>query len=68
MEKVELENIANSIKDLKNLPNSKLVEHLDKLSIEYEDTKTMVINLTYHLDVIEEMYNSILKEYENRNS
>lgn len=68
MEKKELENIANSMVELKNLPNAKLIEFMDKLTVEYEDTKTYIINSSYHLDAVEELYNKVLKEYENRNS
>ena len=67
MENKELENIASLMGELKNLPNTKLVEFMDKLTIEYEDTKTFIINSTYHLDVVEGLYNKILKEFESRN-
>jgi len=66
MKKEELDHIATSLSDLKNLPNSKLVEFMDKLSMEYEDTKTFIINSTLHLDAVENLYNKILKEYETR--
>lgn len=66
MKKEELDHIATSLSDLKNLPNSKLIEYMDKLTVEYEDTKIFIINSTLHLDAVENLYNKILKEFENR--
>jgi len=66
MKKEELDHIASSLKELKDLPNSILVEFMDKLTIEYEDTKTFIINSTLHLDAVESLYNKILKEFETR--
>lgn len=66
MKKEELDHIASSLSELKDLPNSKLVEFMDSLSIEFEDTKTFIINSTLHLDVVENLYNKILKEFESR--
>jgi hypothetical protein len=67
MTKEELIEIKEQQKDLKNLPNSKLVEIMDKLSLEFDETKENLIKYTYHLDNIELMYNSTLKEYQERN-
>jgi hypothetical protein len=53
--------------DLKNLPNSRLIEMMDKLSIDFDLTRTNIINLTMYLDSVEELYNKTLKEYEQRN-
>jgi hypothetical protein len=39
---------------------------MDFLNDDFQETKEMIINLTYHLDNIEEMYNKILKEHESR--
>ena len=68
MTKIELENILSQRSNIKNLPNNALIEYMDKLSNEFEVTKQTLISLTYHLDKIEELYNFILKEYENRNN
>ena len=66
MKKEELDHIATSLNGLKDLPNSQLIEFMDKLTIEYENTKTYIINSTMHLDVVENLYNKILKEFEKR--
>jgi hypothetical protein len=36
------------------------------LTTDFEETKEKIINLTFYLDKVEELYNSILKEYQNR--
>lgn len=63
----EFETILKEQGDLKNLPNSRLVEIMDKLSIDFDFTKNNIINLTMYLDNVEELYNKALKEYELRN-
>jgi archaellum component FlaC len=49
------------------IPNSKLEENMDKLSQEFEEIKNSIIGMSFYLDKIEELYNRILKEYQNRN-
>lgn len=66
MTKEELQEIIDSQKDLSNLPNGNLINHMDKLTTDFESTKESIIKLTYYLDTIEELYNNILKEYQNR--
>jgi hypothetical protein len=66
MLKEELENIISQQSDLKNLPNSELIKSMDLLTTDFESTKQNIINLTYYLDNIEELYNLILKEYQSR--
>lgn len=66
MEKQEFENITTVLSDLKNLPNAKLIEMMDKLSEEFDIIKANIIASTYHLDKVEETYNRILKEFDSR--
>lgn len=66
MNRQEFENIIKEQTESKNLPNSRLVEMLDVLSNEFETTKQNLINLSFYLDSVEELYNKILKEYQNR--
>jgi hypothetical protein len=66
MLKEELKNIIDQQSDLKNLPNSELIKSMDLLTTDFESTKQNIINLTYYLDNIEELYNLILKEYQSR--
>jgi hypothetical protein len=66
MLKEELEHIIKQQSDLKNIPNSELIKSMDLLTTDFESTKQNIINLTYYLDKIEELYNLILKEYQSR--
>jgi hypothetical protein len=66
MTKEELQEIIDSQKDLKNLPNSTLISHMDLLTQDFDDTKEKIISMTYYLDKVEELYNNILSEYQNR--
>lgn len=66
MKKEEFENIEKEMVDLKNQPNSKLIEFMDKLTDDFEITKNNIIGLTLYLDKVEEMYNKVLQEYQNR--
>ena len=52
--------------ELKNLPNAKLIEMMDKLSDEFDLITANIIASTYHLDKVEETYNRILKEFDSR--
>lgn len=66
MKKEELKLIQEEQKNLGQLPNSKLIEFMDKLSLEFEEVKKTIIESTYHLDSVELMYNNILEEYKKR--
>ena len=66
MKKEELETIINEQPNLTNLPNQKLIEFMDLLSSDFEDTKQNIINSTIYLDKLEELYNNTLKIYQER--
>jgi hypothetical protein len=66
MTKEEFENIIKIQTELNGLPNSKLIEVMDKLTTEFDETKQNLINTTLYLDKIEELYNNTLKEYQSR--
>ena len=67
MEKEKFDNIIEKQKILKDLPNVQLIEQMDTLSKEYEEVKQVIINNTIYLDKLEELYNNILKVYQQRN-
>jgi hypothetical protein len=67
MKKKEFENIIKEQSNLKNLPNQKLVEFMDLLSLDFEGTKQNIIDSTLYLDKVEELYNNTLKVYQERN-
>ena len=62
----EFDTIIKEQSELKNLPNSRLIEMMDKLSADFDSTKSNIINLTMYLDSVEELYNKTLKEYGQR--
>jgi hypothetical protein len=66
MKNEEFEKIVKDLGDLKNLSNNVLIENMDLLTTDFELTKNNIINLTLYLDKVEEMYNKILGEYQNR--
>lgn len=66
MDNQKFEKIREIIKDFKNHSNSDLKFAMDSLIEEFEKTKKNVIDLTYHLDNVENAYNSILNEYKKR--
>lgn len=66
MTKIEFESILSQMNNLKNLPNNVLVSFMDKITADFELTKQKVIEQTYYIDKLEETYNFILKEYQNR--
>jgi hypothetical protein len=66
MNKEEFENITKDLGDIKNLPNNKLIEIMDKLTTDFEITKNNIINLTIYLDKVEELYNKSLDEFQSR--
>lgn len=63
MEKDKLINIANNSE---NSSNKDLVEVRDFLIEEYTKTKEIIIDLTKHLDGVEELYNKVNNELEKR--
>jgi hypothetical protein len=68
MKNEEYQNIVEEQKNLKDLPNTKLVEFMDLLSSDFELTKQSIITSTIYLDKIEELYNNVLNVYQNRNN
>lgn len=60
--------IIESQSTLKDLPNTKLVEYMDLLSNDFELTKESIIKSTLYLDKVEELYDRILKVYQERNN
>jgi hypothetical protein len=67
MKKEELEKIVSEQPNLKNLPNTELVNFMDLLSEDFELTKDNIIKSTLYLDKVEELYNNVLKVYQDRN-
>ena len=63
MEKEKLIEIAN---DAKNKSNKDLFVVVNELYNEFENTKQLIVDLTRHLESVEELYNNVNSEIENR--
>lgn len=63
MEAKEIKNIVENVQDT---PNQKLVECRDILMVEFEKTKDLIVNLTKHLDAVQESYEIVNKEIGKR--
>lgn len=63
MEKDKLIEIAT---DVENKSNKDLFVCVNELYGEYEKTKSLIIDLTRHLESVEELYNRVNKEVEKR--
>lgn len=68
MKNEEYQNIVEEQKNLKDLPNTKLVEFMDLISSDFELTKQSIITSTIYLDKLEELYNNVLNVYQDRNN
>ena len=68
MTKEQFDSILLEQKNIKNIPNSKLIEYMDVVTEDFETTKSNLIRMSYYLDKLEELYNSMLKEYQSRNN
>lgn len=63
MDKNKIIEIAN---DVVNKSNKDLFVVLDELGGEFEKTKNLIVDLTRHLEAIEDLYNKVNKEIEKR--
>lgn len=68
MKDEQFKEILDSQSQLRDLPNTKLVEFLDLISSDFETTKENIIKGTHYLDKLEELYNKILKIHQERNN
>jgi hypothetical protein len=63
MDKNKIIEIAN---DVANKSNKDLFVVIEELGGEFEKTKELIIDLTRHLEAIEDLYNTVNKEIEKR--
>lgn len=66
MTQEEFKVINEIVKESKNIPNAKLEETMDKITSEFETSKNTIIGMSFYLDKLEELYNNLLKEYNER--
>jgi hypothetical protein len=65
---MEKERIESILSDVKNKSNKDLFDAEAFLFDEFEKTKKLVIDLTKHMDMIEEFHGKITEEIEHRKS
>jgi hypothetical protein len=63
---MEKERIISIAKDAENQPNKDLVDTRDFLIEEFNKTKTMIVDLTRHIETIEDLYNKVNDELGKR--
>ena len=65
---MDKEKIIDIVKNVQDKSNKDLYSAEEFLYQEYEKTKSIVIDLTRHMDTIEDLRSKITKEIENRKS
>lgn len=63
---MDKEKIIDVIKNVEDRSNKDLNETLETLYIEFEKTKTLIVDLTRHLESVENSYNIINEELKKR--
>jgi len=63
---MEPKQIEDIVKNVKDKPNKVLVESRDILKSEFEKTKDLILELTRHMDAVQESYEIINEELGNR--
>lgn len=63
---MEKNKLIDIVTDVENKSNKDLFSALSLLNEEFEKTKQLIVDLTRHLDLVEEHYNLINKEIEKR--
>lgn len=63
---MDREKLLKISKDVENTPNKDLIESLDLLNKEFDKTKDIIIDLTRHLDVVENLHKKITAEIKKR--
>ncbi len=63
---IDLNKIIEISNDVENKSNKDLFSTIEVLSLEFEKTKTLIIDLTRHLEAVETMYDTINKEIGKR--
>ena len=53
-------------KEYKNKPNKELLDVMKLLKEEFDKTKSILINLSLHIEDIEKKFNTLNKELDNR--
>ena len=63
---MDKDKIIEIAKDVKNKSNQDLLDAQKSLLDEFNNTKELIVNLTRHMETVEEYYNKINKEIGKR--
>lgn len=63
---MDIDKINNIVSDPQNKSNKDLFDCRNELMSEFEKTKELIINLTRHLEIVEDNYNIVNKEIGKR--
>lgn len=63
---MDINKLIEISKDVENKSNKDLFSSLEILSTEFEQTKILIVDLTRHLELVEDMYNKINAEIGKR--
>lgn len=63
---MDKEKLLDIIKNVKEKPNKDLLESQALLMEEFDNTKQLIIDLTRHLEIVEDYYNVINNEIKQR--
>lgn len=63
---MDKDKILDVVVNVKDKPNKDLFETRHELFVEFEKTKELIIDLTKHLDAVQEYYEKINTEIGNR--
>lgn len=63
---MEPKDLIDIVENVKDKPNKNLVESRDLLHAEFEKTKELIVELTRHLDTVQEYYEIINEEIGKR--
>jgi len=58
--------MEKTLKNYKDKANKKILEEMASLKEEFEKTKSLIFNLTHHLDSVENEYNKLNNEIKTR--
>jgi hypothetical protein len=63
---MEAKKLMEVVNDVENKSNKDLFNSLNELNEEFNKTKQLIIDLTRHLETVEDFYNKVNKEIEKR--
>lgn len=63
---MDINKLIEISEDVENKSNKDLFSSLEILSTEFEKTKILIVDLTRHLEIVEDMYNKINTEIGKR--